>query len=268
VNTIPTFAPGGAPFYIPGSRIGCVLVHGFTGSPGNLRWLADHLYRELSCTIYAPRLAGHGTRPDDMHGIRWEEWYADVRSAFCLLREHCDQVFMVGLSLGAALSLLLAANESVSGVVAMSTPHAIYDWRACFLPLISLFMPMRAKQTTEDQREFYRYVEAEERRRGHPNGGYTTYETYSTASLMQVDKLLGQMRSALPRVTAPTLLIHSRRDDIVPFAHLDLTAQRIGCENKQTLILDRSLHVVTMDVECATVFDAVMQFITAQNPAA
>jgi carboxylesterase len=201
-----------------------------------------------------------------MRGIRWEEWYADVRSAFCLLHEHCDQVFMAGLSLGAALSLLLAASEPVSGVIAMSTPHAIYDWRARFLPLISRIVPTRAKSVTDDQREFYRYVEAEERRRGNPNGGYITYESYPTAALIQVDELLAAMREALPHITVPTLLIHSRRDDVVPFDHLDLTVQRITCEHKQTLVLDRSLHVVTMDVECATVFEAVTQFISTHAP--
>jgi carboxylesterase len=141
VNTDLSLYDGGSPFYLPGNSIGVVLTHGITGTPCNMRWLADHLHESLGCTIYAPRLTGHGTHPADMRGVRWEQWYYDVLSAYSLLRERCKKVFVGGLSMGALLSLTLAAREPVDGVIAMSTPYEITDWRVPFLPLIKYVLP-------------------------------------------------------------------------------------------------------------------------------
>ena len=225
-----------------------------------MRWFADALNERTGCTVYAPRLAGHGTRPEDMRGIRWEEWYADVLAGYCMLRERCDQVFVSGLSMGADLCLLLAANQSPDGVIAMSTPFKIYDWRIHLIPLISQILPYRAKKDSDDTRQFYAYVEAQGRT-------YETYPRYPTSSLKELNELIDATRESLPRIKGPVLLIHSQRDDVVPFAQFGRIVDSIPCEDKQTLVLEKSLHVVTLDVECSTVFESVAQFIATHTAA-
>lgn len=69
------------------------------------------------------------------------------------------------------------------------------------------------------------------------------------------------MRAALPRIEAPVLLIHSQRDEVVPFEQLGKMVESIPCEDKQTLVLEKSQHAITMDVECSTVFESAAQFI-------
>lgn len=261
VNRQPTFLSGGQPFLLSGSdALGCVVVHGYTGSPGNMRWLGNDLHKRLGATIYAPRLAGHGTRPEDIRGMHWEEWYADAMSAYCMLRERCDRVFMIGLSMGAALSLMVAANHAVDGVVAMSTPFNIYDWRVRLLPLLKLIAPYRTKAETADSLKWREFVHLESQKRADPFG-YASYDRYPTSSLIEVNELLAAMRDALPRIQAPTLLIHSQRDDVVPYPHLQHTIDALTGTAPQVVTLEKSLHVITMDCETDSVFGAIADFI-------
>ena len=233
--------------------------------PANMRWFADALHQQIGCTVYGPRLAGHGTRPEDMRGVRWQEWYADVLAGYCMLRERCDQVFVSGLSMGADLCLLLAANQSPDGVIAMSTPFKIYDWRVPFIPLIKLVLPYRTKKDTDDTRQFYAYVEEQGRKRGGSMAHYEAYPRYPTSSLKELNDLIDTMRASLPRIKAPVLLIHSQRDDVVPFEQFGRMVESIPCEDKQTLVLEKSLLVVTLDVERITVFESATQFIAAHT---
>ena len=52
-----------------------------------------------------------------------EDWLTSVEDGFHLLSGHCEQVFLMGLSMGGVLSLIQAARLPVDGVVAMSTPY-------------------------------------------------------------------------------------------------------------------------------------------------
>ena len=109
---------------MPGDKTGCLLVHGWTGAPQEVRWLGQHLAAQ-GYTVHGVRLAGHGTTPRDMGRTHWRDWYASLLDGYYLLRQTCERVFALGLSMGAALSLLLAANEDLNGVVAMASPYRL-----------------------------------------------------------------------------------------------------------------------------------------------
>ena len=99
--------PGAEPFAADGSEVGVVLSHGFTGSPQSLRPWAEHL-AAAGLTVRLPRLPGHGTRWQDLNDTRWPDWYGEVERAFDELRDHCRQVFGMGLSMGGTLVIRLA----------------------------------------------------------------------------------------------------------------------------------------------------------------
>jgi carboxylesterase len=238
-------------------------VHGYTGAPSNVRWLGDYLNAQ-GYTVYAPRLTGHGARPEDMRGVRWEAWYFDVLAAYQMLRKTCDQVYAVGLSMGAILSLLLASREAVDGVIAMSTPYELRDWRVRLLRLISMVSPVRRKPLTDEFTAFFHRVEEQKSVRG-GEAGYGSYMEYPTSSVIQLNRLLAAMRAGLPQVTAPVLLIHSRRDEVVPFASMGMVAARLVSTQVQTCVVDESHHVICMDHECDRVFAAAADFIAAHS---
>src|SRR5512138_1859202 len=131
--------PTTEPFLFPGSRIGCLLIHGFTGTPKEMRWMGEYLAGQ-GFSVLGVRLAGHATRPEDMLRSHWTDWVASVEDGYHLLRGLSDHIYLIGLSMGGNLSLLLSTRLPVRGVVAISTPWYLPgEWRLKYAGLYSLF---------------------------------------------------------------------------------------------------------------------------------
>ena len=102
--------PGAGTFFFEGSDVGCLLIHGFTGTPQNIRPLGDFLARR-GLTVLAPRLAGHGTTVDEFEQSGPEDWIATINSGVDQLKRTCSSVFAIGISMGGTLALHLGATR-------------------------------------------------------------------------------------------------------------------------------------------------------------
>ncbi|MGH2626582.1 MAG: alpha/beta hydrolase, partial [Anaerolineales bacterium] len=107
--------------HLGGGDLGCLLLHGFTGSPLEMVPMAEALAQD-GFTVHVARLAGHGTTPEDLAETSWADWVRSARQAYLTLRAQCRAVAVGGLSMGGAIALLLAASEAPAAVVAMATP--------------------------------------------------------------------------------------------------------------------------------------------------
>src|SRR5262245_26388061 len=109
--------PTAEPFLFLGdaSKPACLLVHGFTGVPKEMRLLGEYL-NQHGHTCLGVRLTGHATVPEDMIRSRYTDWMASVEDGYHLLRGVTQRIFLVGLSMGGALSLLMASRLDVKGV--------------------------------------------------------------------------------------------------------------------------------------------------------
>ena len=113
------------------------------------------------------RLAGHATQPEDMIRSRYPDWLASVEDGYNLLRSSCDQVFLLGLSMGGILSLISATRLEIRGVVAMSTPYKLPDDpRLKYLKILSKVMPYmeKNKDGPGERPTIPRYLNQEQRR--------------------------------------------------------------------------------------------------------
>jgi carboxylesterase len=115
--------PGAGTFYFEGSEVGCLLIHGFTGTPQNIRPLGDFLARR-GLSVLAPRLAGHGTSVDEFETTGSADWIATVEGGLDQLRRSCSSVFAIGISMGGTLALHLAATRGgdLAGVGSINGP--------------------------------------------------------------------------------------------------------------------------------------------------
>jgi len=250
----PQFIPTAEPFFFPGGPTGCLLVHGFTGTPKEMRWLGEHLARE-GHTVLGVRLAAHATHPQDMLRARWQDWLASVQDGWHLLSGCTQRIFVMGLSMGGMLSLTLAAEYPVAGVVAMSTPHHLPpDPRIPFIRIISLFKPFIPKGPSN-------WFDSEAHQR------HADYPVDPTRAYLEVRDLMAVMRSGLPRISAPALLIYSRNDRTVTpqERHMEQIYAELGSLDKQTLWVDNSCHVITEDAERQIVFRAAASFVAKIN---
>lgn len=239
--------PGAEPFLFQGGRLGCLLVHGFTGAPNEMRGLGTCLH-EAGHTALGPRLTGHGTDLSDLHRARWQDWVADVIDANHLLQGLCDHVVAIGLSMGGVLSLLLASLEPIDGVVTLSTPYELPpDPRARFARLLSPIIRTYPKV---------------HRRISPPAEGHVSYPAYSMRAIAELDALLRVMRGRLPDVHQPVLSIHSKQDaSVAPEAMTRLHRGLVHAADHSMLWLETGKHVVTEDVSREQVEHAILDFI-------
>jgi carboxylesterase len=110
---------------------------------------------EQGITTRGPLLPGHGNLPYMIHGYRHEEWIAEVEEAFAALTETCDQVFVIGHSMGAALGAHLATRyPDVCGLVLLAPFYDLPDWRLNLVGVgrrfITWLYPLKHKQVDRD----------------------------------------------------------------------------------------------------------------------
>src|SRR5215217_7889060 len=104
------------PFFDQRGPRGVLLIHGYSGSPDELRGMGANL-AEAGYTVHGPLLAGHGGAPADLFQVRWEDWLASASAGLRLLRERCRTVFICGFSIGGLLALHLAARKPIDGLI-------------------------------------------------------------------------------------------------------------------------------------------------------
>jgi len=240
--------PTAEPFLIPGGKTGCLLIHGFTGTPKEMRMLADSL-AEDRYTILAPRLAGHATDLKDMPATTWRHWLASVEDGLDLLKDCTDQQVVMGLSMGGVLALLAAARYEVKGVVTFSAPCGLPpDPRAKFLPYLTWLMPQVAKGKPD-----WRNHDAQK--------DHVDYPAYPTPSILQLKELIEVMLGELSSVEVPALMVQSRQDHGIPAESMDTLYAGISSEDKTRLWVENSGHVVIREPERELIFSEVKKFL-------
>ncbi|MFZ0544276.1 MAG: alpha/beta fold hydrolase [Candidatus Promineifilaceae bacterium] len=236
---------GGEPFFMPGGRTGCLLIHGFTGTPYEMRGLGTRL-AEHGYSVLGTRLAHHGTNAADMNRSRWWDWYYSALDGWHLLRGICDQVFVIGHSMGGVTALMLAANNPVAGVVAMSTPAAYRnkDRQMRISRVVWPVLPLVKKPRVDDKEE-----------------SWPSYEDHPVRAVGELLTYIEAMIPMLPSVTAPALLMHAVGDPTVPVANLNFIYDKISSTTKQMVRVERGGHVMTEDIDKEKVYQKVIDFL-------
>ena len=202
----------------------------------------------------AVRLAGHATDPEDMIRSNWTDWAASVEDGYHLLCGVTDNIFLIGLSMGGILSLLMSTRLAVEGVVAMSTPYKLPDDRRLrHIDWISKMIPYMPKSDEEPGSSWFDKDAWKD---------HISYPQNPVRSIGQLNRLLGEMRAALPEVRVPVMLMHSRDDTYVLPDNIELIhADLVNASDKTKLYLSGSGHVLPRDGARGQAFQYALEFI-------
>lgn len=192
-------------FFLPGQgEDGILLIHGLTANPFVLRPAAERLNGE-GFHVCAPRLPGHGTDPGDLLTVTWKDWFETVIENYELLKAHCRNVHVIGMSLGGNLALCLSAQcgDGIKKIVSIGAPIILrHQWYVkTFLPIYSLFRTYHKKTDVNLDRQYYE-----------ESGAYTVWPYHS---LYQLLELIEETKKSMQHVGAQTLIFHSTRDPVV-----------------------------------------------------
>jgi carboxylesterase len=238
---------------IAGGDRGCLLLHGFTGSPMEMAPLAEALARD-GFTVHAARIAGHATSPEDLAHTPWQDWVASARRALEELRARCRVVAVAGLSMGGAIALHLAATETLAAVVAMATPVRLRPVVARLAraarPLVR-YLPVVVRLGPRAP-EVLRYR--------------VSYARIPLDAAHDLGVLLEQMRALLPQVRAPLLVVQGRRDWAIPRDSAESIYRAVGSSVRRVVWLPKSRHVVTLDRDREDLYVEIRRFLAEHLP--
>ena len=232
--------------------VGCLLVHGFTGSPKEIVELAEYLVRH-NITVSSPTLPGHGTHSADLFNYTWRDWYNCVKDAYDELASQCEEIFVVGLSMGGTLALHLAAHNSVDGIVSMAAALDLPRRKKYMVRILKVIIKFHKKRGREDVRD----KSAKSR--------LDSYQRYPLYAANQVFQLIDHVRNDLPEIIAPILILHSKYDNTVPFSNSELIFNSVSSKDKRKVDLEQSYHVITVDFDKEKVEDEVFDFIQSHS---
>jgi carboxylesterase len=247
-------------FYLPGTRPPpCLLIHGFTGMPFEMRHLGERLNAH-GHAVLGVRLAGHGRTVEDLARTTWADWYRSAAEGCTRLAAAARQpVAAIGLSLGALLAVHLAHERpaEVRGLVLMGAALTLGDWRVRWLaPVLARVPPLRDRFRIIPKGGAGSDIRDPEARRAHPS--YREVPLDGIVSLLELQRLV---RAELPAVRQPALIVHGALDRTAPPAVAATLARRLGSTHRRTVILPESAHVVTVDRERDRVVAVVREFL-------
>lgn len=265
-------------FFLSGNRIGILLIHGLTGTPNEMRGIARS-FHQAGYSVYGVQLAGHCGDIEDLVQTRWEDWYASVCEAAEKLKQHVDELYVAGLSMGALLALKYASEHPVKGVISYSPTFKYNGWS---IPLWSkvaapIALPLVyhlniGRHRTFDEAEPYGIRNEALRARivNAMNSGDSSEAGLPGNpwhSLYQLQRLSRDVRKNLHKITAPSLSLHAYDDDIAHRRNSQLVYDRVSGA-KQLIWLENSYHMITIDNDRKKVIDESLKFIqdTHQDP--
>ena len=241
--------PGCEPVFSKGNDTGILLLHGFTGSPYEMKELGERLQGK-GYTVSIPLLRGHGTAPADLADCTWYDWFEDTKTALFELRKKCSTVIAAGLSTGASLALHLSAHYQLEGVAALSPALILKNKFSAIIPYLPIFFPYRYIKSNPDISDAKVAAEV------------VKYRKAPLKAVREVIKFYTHLKMDLAEVYTPTLIIQANQDHVLDPRGAQWVYDHISSKEKKRLKLSKSFHVITLDVEKKIVFREVERFIS------
>ena len=241
--------PGAEPFLYEACGPGCLLLHGWGGTPQSMRYLADRL-QQAGISSFAPLLPGAGTCAADLARTRAADWVHAAEDHLQALQARCPEVFVVGLSMGAILSLYLGATfpDLVRGIVPINGGVRFHNPD---LARMAFRRDLPAVIPSWDETWLLKDTSQVE----------VAYREMARTTLPDVLGLAKVVEELLPVLTVPTLLIQSCEDRVLPPENGPYMLERIASTDKELVRLPNSYHVGTMDFDRSLVADKVTGFV-------
>ncbi|MFP4365443.1 MAG: alpha/beta hydrolase [Spirochaetia bacterium] len=228
---------------LQGSDKAVFLIHGFPSTPAVWQH-ASELFHHAGYDVHAPLLPGCGTHPTDFLSTNFSQYYAFVKEKYLELRKRYEKIFIVGTSMGGALTLRLAEEFSgdyenaPTGIAAAAAPvflnsivkHGVLVSPALYVSrIVSWFVPSMNARIPKFKAPG-EGVDGDERWRG--------YHGIYPRQLHSLKLGVKNIERNLPKITVPIYVAHSKGDKTVPFANLLHITEKVSSKLMRVRILD------------------------------
>ncbi len=246
----------GRPYLLhrPESKRGVLLVHGLMAAPEEVREWADYLF-SIGYTVYAPRMAGHGTSAVDLSQREMTEWVASVDRGHEILKHCCESIVVAGFSTGGAIALqqAIAKPKAFDGLISISAPLKFTKFSAHFAePVNNWNRTLNALGISRGKKEFVT---------NHADNPHINYLRCPVNGIVQIKKLMKGVVQGLSTISIPTLIVHGSNDPKVHVQSGRDIFKRITSESKFHKEIDFHLHGIIRGDIAKEVFGEVDSFL-------
>lgn len=236
-----------------GAKGTVLLLHGFTGSPWEVRPLGEALAAR-GYHVVAPLLPGHGRAPEAMLWVTARDWLATAEAALDALPT--QRVFVAGLSMGALLGVLLAARrvDRVAGLVLMAPVVGLRGLDARLLRALRRFslVGLKERWLTKSSTD----IEDPLERAASP-----ILPRYPLARVLDLMTLQDLVRASVGAVRCPALVVAAEQDHVIDPAAVTWLHGRLP--GARLVWLQRGFHILPRDVDRARLFVEAGEFLDA-----
>lgn len=225
--------------YIPGKQIknnktGLLFIHGFTATNKDFEEWVSHFSKEGYVTENV-LLSGHGTHYSNLVNVKWYTWFNDVKEALFTLRKKCENVVVIGQSMGGSLALHLAAHYQIEGLVLLA-PGIFFKENN--MPLLRLLKPFKKYLKKKDGVDI---------KNSEVKKDIVSYEKIAINAIFEVDALFNHVKDDLPDVYVPVILFHAKEDHVIDYKSSEFAYNTISSKIKKILTLKNSYHLLSLD---------------------
>lgn len=215
-----------------------LLIHGAGDTPQTVHYLAEELF-ERGYHVSAPLLPGHGRSVAAFRRVSADQWTDAARAAISELQSRHEWVGVIGVSMGGALAVQVAAESPGLPALGLVAPYLAMPKHiaraARWSRVWGLFSPV--VRSSEGQS----ILDPVEQERN------LAYGVFTDAALRALRETMRRAAAALPRVAAPTLLIQSREDNRISVADTEREFARLGAAEKRLEWISGAAHIITVD---------------------
>ncbi|ACN15579.1 EstA [Desulforapulum autotrophicum HRM2] len=236
-----------------GATRGVLLIHGYMAAPAEMKGIAQ-FFNDRGYSVHAPRLKGHGTGPENLAVVSYEEWIESAEEGYAVLRHLCDKIFIGGFSTGAGIALDLATRvEKVHGVFAVAPPREILDSGAYFAPAMDIWNHLLKRTKIGTIAKDFIHHETE-------NPGID-YLRNPIAGIRQLEKFMEKLEPKIGHIKTPVLVVQSRKDPMVKPDETAKLFKKLGCVIKEFYLLDFDRHGILLGRGAHRVYRIIAEFM-------
>lgn len=234
-----------------------LLLHGAGDTPQTLRYLASELHRR-GFHVAAPLLPGHGRTLREFSRVTADQLHEAARRAYTDLRRSHQWTGVIGISMGGALGVQLAAETPDLSALGLVAPYLAMPPRialaARFARVWGVLVPV--VRSSEGQS----ILDPEEQERNLAYGVFTAAGLHALYTTMQ------RAVAVLPRVAAPTLLVQSRDDNRISVADTERAFALLGAREKRLDWITGAAHIITVDFGHEAVIASLAAWMQTHGP--
>ncbi|WP_164214619.1 alpha/beta fold hydrolase [Virgibacillus sp. YIM 98842] len=225
--------------------IGCLMIHGYTGSPYEISPLANHLKENTNWKIEVPTLPGHGKNLD-LRDVSHESWIETAEKELQQLMRKCDDIYLIGFSMGGMIASYLAAKYEVEKLVLLATAGKYLSFKQIGMDMGEILAD-RIKGELDSNKMYLHYKN---------KTGHVPFKAN-----IEFMKLVRFTRRYLKKVKTPVLIAQGQQDGMVPYKTAYYLDKEITSEEKEVVFFERSKHLICLGDDKDTLNSMVLDFL-------